>query len=189
MTLASTDDRVYFPVAQSLALLYDGRTLFNTCGLGQFASPIMAAIAFAALLLAAQVVVQVTASPLVSPNVLVDPLMANLNAIFLHQPTRNLLRAPVLAKQLFYHAPVFWPQARSGFVATLERHFMRLPWSVATLPVITPHFAGNGRFMHFQYIRNFTSAMPGFQQGRNLVSLFLGNLGVGSHECSFDLVV
>jgi hypothetical protein len=31
--------------------------------------------------------------------------------------------------------------------------------------------------------------MTNFQQGINLVSLFLGKLSVGSHKCSFDFAV
>ena len=48
-------------------------------------------------------------------------------------------------------------------------------------------FTADSRAVHFQYLRNL--ALRVFHFLRNLVSLSLGKLSVGSHRCSFDLAV
>ena len=70
--------------------------LINAHPIGEFSSPVIAAITFATLLLAAQMFVQITASALVSQNVFLDSFMSNLDIGVSFQPIRNLLWAPSL---------------------------------------------------------------------------------------------
>src|SRR5919108_2876056 len=49
--------RIHFPVAQAFPMVDNGRTLFNTAAIEQFAPPIVGSVAFPSLLLATQMLV------------------------------------------------------------------------------------------------------------------------------------
>ena len=54
---------------------------------------------------------------------------------------------------------------------------------------IASEFSADRGFVNLHMVCNFRLYMSCFQKYVNLVSLFLGKLRVGSHLCSFDVVV
>ena len=54
---------------------------------------------------------------------------------------------------------------------------------------IQPEFSVDGGFMNKICFRYFCLAKSSFQKRVNMVSLMVGKMCEGSHECSFDLVV
>lgn len=59
----------------------------------------------------------------------------------------------------------------------------------ALLTLIAFQLPTDIRFVHSNQISNLRLLMTLFPQRINLVSLYLGKLCVGSHNCSFDLAV
>jgi hypothetical protein len=55
--------------------------------------------------------------------------------------------------------------------------------------VVSPEFSADGSFVTSEYRSNLCLSMGGLLQCIDLVSFFLGELRVGSHQCSFDFVV
>jgi hypothetical protein len=172
-----------------LPLVNNLRPLINTSSIGQFPSTVIAAIALTALLLTTQMLVQATSSAFVNINVQVDPFMTDLDIGVLFQPVRNLLWAPILLQFTLDQRPSCFLNAWFCFISSIQGHLMGLFWSVATLAPITPYLSAYGRFMLAYHFGDLGLVLTYFQQDRYLVSFFLGKLCVGSHECSFDLVV
>jgi hypothetical protein len=52
---------VHFPVFKTFTALHNGWTLLNTAAIGQFSAPIIGSVAFAALLLATQMFIEIAA--------------------------------------------------------------------------------------------------------------------------------
>ena len=118
--------------------------------------------------------VKVAASLFIGQNVLINPSMADLDALALLHPSRYLFRTPIFSQFLFYHFPGRHRDQWLGFRPETDLFLMCLLWTIAALTV----FRRNSRLM----VDLCTST-------RNLVSLFLGKLSVSSHKCSFDLAV
>jgi hypothetical protein len=72
------DQGVDFPVAQTFTSLDNLWTLFNTDPIWQFSTPVILAITLAMFSMLSQMGLQITLCSLISQNVLIDPLMANL---------------------------------------------------------------------------------------------------------------
>ena len=66
---------------------------------------------------------------------------------------------------------------------------MSLVGPVAPLDSVPPHLAGNRGLMNAQDLGNRGLSLLGVQEGIDLIPCFLGELGVGSHECSFDWLI
>ncbi len=132
---------------------------------------------------------QISSGLLIHENVLIDPFVADLKTVVLFQPTRCLFRAPVLAEQCFDQGPGGDFDAILGFLASVQTKLMCLFGSISFHSTITSQFSADRGFVNIDLTRNFRLVVCCFHKGINLVSLFLGKLCVGSHRCSFDLVV
>jgi hypothetical protein len=122
-------------------------------------------------------------------NVLVDPFMADLKIVVFLEPIRYLLRAPFLADQCFDQDPGESFYAIPGFLASIQGKLMSLLWPITFQSTIASEFSADCGLMNLDQSCNFRLYMSCFQKYGNLVSLFLGKLRVGSHLCSFDVVV
>src|SRR3972149_1262968 len=74
-------------------------------------------------------------------------------------------------------------------VSPVQCHPVSLFRPVTPVTAIATQFATDGRLIHTHDGGDFSLVMTHFQQGINLVSLFPGELSVGSHKCSFELAV
>ena len=122
-------------------------------------------------------------------NVLVDPFMAYLKTVVHLVPIRYLLRAPFLADQPFDQDPGEGVSAIQRFLALIQRKLMSLFGAIPFLSTIASHFSADRGLVNTDYSSYLDLQMSHFQEGVNLISLFLGKLRVGSHLCSFDVVV
>ena len=75
--------------------------------------------------------VQITSRLFISQNVLIDPLMTDLNVVVFQQPARDLFRAPIQTKSIFNQRPGFRWDLRLTLPAPAQRQAMRLLRSVA----------------------------------------------------------
>jgi len=57
---------------------------------------------------------------------LVDPFMTNVNLLLHFQSTRDLFRAPLLAKQALHHAPRFGANFGRGLRSAFQGQLVRL---------------------------------------------------------------
>src|SRR3972149_6744001 len=73
LAMPFANDRIHFPVTNPLPLIDNLWALLNAHSFGQFSTPVITPIAFAALLLATQMLIQVTSNTFVSQYILVDP--------------------------------------------------------------------------------------------------------------------
>jgi len=132
-------------------------------------------------------VMEVAARLFILEKVLVDPLMADGNAGGLSQPARYLLRAPLLADQEFDPFPGSLWDAVANFLASAQSKLVRLFWAIASLPAIAFHFPTDRGLVNSNKVCDLRLVMSCFQKYINLVSLFIGELLVDTHPCSFDL--
>ena len=149
----------------------------------------MAGVTLAAFLLAAQMLVQITTSSFVTQNVLVNPLMTDLDLVVFQQPARNLFRAPILTNFGLDQRPGFSLDSALTLLAPAHCQTMGLLRSIAALTIIAIQFSTDRPFIHANAFSNLGLIMSHFQKRIYLVSLCLGKLFVGSHKCSFDLAV
>ncbi len=129
-------------------------------------------------------------------TVLVDPFMADLKTVVHLEPIRYLLRAPFLADQRFDQDPGGDCYAIPGFLPSVQCKLMSLLGSITSLSTISSEFSAdrglvNTYYSSYLYLQmsHFQESVPKGTQRVNLISLFLGKLRVGSHQCSFDVVV
>jgi hypothetical protein len=132
---------------------------------------------------------KISASMFIRENVLVDPFMTDLKAIVVLEPARYLLRAQVLADQRFDQDPGGGFYTVPDFLTSIQRKLMGLLRSIAFQHTIASEFSANRGLMNPDKMCNFGLAMSCFQKCINLVSLDSGKLRIGSHQCSFDVVV
>jgi len=195
LTMSFSDNRIYFPIAQSLTSIDDARPLIDAHPVRQLSTPIIASITLPALLLAAQVPVEISSSEFVRQDVLVDPLMTDLKAIVVLEPARHLLRTQVKADQSFDQSPGRRIDARFGSPLSSHSHAMGLLGPVASQSSIAPELATDRGLMSTNRVGNLSLLMTCFLKSVYLVSLpKVGKLCVGSHtvpvlfrcQCSFD---
>ncbi|KPJ91938.1 MAG: hypothetical protein AMJ53_10400 [Gammaproteobacteria bacterium SG8_11] len=148
MAAAFSQDRIDFPVTEAFSLFNDLWALVNTHSIQQLASTVIAPIALAAFLLAAQVYVQLTASLFISQYVLIDPLMTDPHPGVLPQPAGNLLRTPILTQKAFNPHPGLFGDSRFGFLASTQRQLVSLFGPVTTLATVPPQFSAHRGFVH-----------------------------------------
>ena len=109
------DDGIGFPVADALAGFDDGGTRRDQTFPGESAATVVGAIPFAALFLpTAQIRVPGPAGALVGPDVPLDRLVTNPEAVFPAPATRDLFGAPVLVEPGMDLCPVGRREALSA---------------------------------------------------------------------------
>src|SRR4030066_791992 len=132
--------------------------------------------------------IQLTSRLFVHQDVLVNPLMTDLDRIEPLQPSRDLLRAPIQTKLRFDQIPCFWQNVKMAVIAATKRLVMSLLRTVASLPTISSQLSTYSGFVRPDHLGDLCLIVVHFQQSRYLVSLFLGKLRV-AHKHSFDLQV
>src|SRR3989337_754951 len=132
--------------------------------------------------------IQVTSRVFVCQDVLVNPLVTDLDGMIPTQPSRDLLRAPIQTQLSFDHLPCFRQDANSAVIAATKRLGMSLLGPVASQTAIAAQLPTYGGFVRANHFGDLRSVVTHFQQGIYLVSLFLGKLRV-AHKRSFDLAV
>lgn len=122
---------------------------------------------------------------------LVDPSVAEANALFLFEPARDLLWAPILLEQFLDRCPYLGGNAEHRLGSPLQGKFMCLLRAIASLASIAFEFATYARFIHTNHFGDFGKRVFVFPQRINLVSLCLGKLVIGSHivPMSFGIVL
>ncbi len=136
LTMAFADDGVHFPIANLATFFNDCWALFNSHSIGYFATPLIAAIAFASLLLAAQVPIRIASCLLVCQNVLVDPFVTDPDRMMPRQRPRYLFRAPIPTELRLNHVPRLFRDALVGVILTAKRLMMCLLLPIATLTFV-----------------------------------------------------
>ena len=141
------------------------------------------AIALPAWLLAAQMTMEIATASLVLIDMLVNPFMADRYAFLPRQPTADLLRAPVLPKQLLHTCPgrFRYPRSVPLFLAVL-RQPVGLFGTVAFQSLVPSQFPADGRGIAPQNLSDFFLAVTRFPQRIDLVSFISGKLRVASHR-------
>ena len=119
---------------------------------------------------------------------LIDPLMVDADCVLSCQPPRDLHQAPIQADLFINQFPCLHLNTRLRMVSAAKCIFMSLVRYIASLSCITLQFPAYYCFMPLYYPCDPRLCVTCFQQGINLVSLFLGKLFV-AHKRSFDLAV
>ena len=106
------------------------------------------------------------------------------------QPVTDLFRIPVLSKRGVDRTRGGCGNPRTLFgLPSLKDQAMSLVGPVALLASIPPHLARARGLMNVQDLRNSLLSLLGLHESVDLVPFRLGQLGVGSHECSFDWLI
>src|SRR3972149_10023119 len=111
--------------------------------------------------------------------------MTNTNLLLLFQSARDLFRTPILPQQLFHPHPCFGCEPGHSFLSAFHGQPVGLLWTIAALPSIAFQFAADRGFVDTNHCCNLRTRMSCFPECKNLVSLLLGKLVVGAHQCSF----
>ena len=96
-----TNNGIKLPITQTAACINNSRAFINANSIDQLTPATVTTISFASVLLTAKVTVKNTALCFILEDILINPLMANSDAVFGLKPKTDLLRAPVLLKQAF----------------------------------------------------------------------------------------
>lgn len=186
LSVTFPNDRVHFPISKAQPGIHNGWPLVDAHPVLELATPIVAAVALPALLLASQMAMKISTGLFILENVLIDPLVADWNAEMLSKPARDLLGAPLLAYQPFNPLPGSVCDAIVSFLASVQSKLVSLFGSIAFQSTVPSQFSADGGFVNLDNPCNLRLVVPGFSKGINLVSLFLSKLRVGIHLCSFD---
>ena len=151
MAASFSQDRIDFPVTETFSLFNDLWASVNTHSIRQLASTVIAPIAFAAFLLAAQVSVQIATGSFVCQNVLIDPLMTDPQPGVLFQPAYDLFWAPILTHKALDPQPGLFGDLWLGFLASTQRQLVGLFGPVATLSAVPPQLSADRGFVHPNY--------------------------------------
>jgi len=184
-----TQNSINFPIPQALTLIDDLWTLLYASTIRQFATAIVAAVSLAAFLLAAQMTMQISTSPFISQDMPIDSLVTDPDTVISVQPTRNLFWAPIQAYFSFDQHPSFWQNTICRLPLPFYSLAVGLLGTIAATSTIATQLTTDGGFMYSNHTSDLGLVVFHFLQRINLVSLYLGKLCVGSHKCSFDLVV
>jgi hypothetical protein len=187
LVMPFANNGIRFPIPNPLTLLNNLRALFNTSTIGQITPAVTVAIALAAFILTAQVLVQVTSTLFIAQDVLIYPLVTNLDIIVFQQPARNLFWAPFHTNFGFHQRPGFSLDPAFNLLSPPLRQGICLLWSITSLTTISAQLSTYRGFIHSYKFGDLGLIYSHFHKRIYLVSLFLGKLFVGSHKCSFDL--
>ena len=180
---------VSFPVSQTFSLFSRVRTFFDTAPIGQFSTVVMLSVTFPSLFLTTQMGLKAASRLFIGQNVLIYPFKADLDTLAFFKPSRYLFWTPIFSQPFLDYSPGCCQDPWLCFRSAIDRFFVCLLRTIATLTCIPIQFAINGGSMNSNRLCDFASTMSRCLQFINLVSLFLGKLSVRSHKCSFDLAV
>ena len=165
----SANDRITLPVANLFAQLNVGWAMADGAAIGNLAAPVTSTqVAFASGLMAAQVLVQGTASGLIRIDMQVNALVADLKLAC------DLLGTPLHTKVESNICPYLGIDT-SGVAAALSalsRFAAGLLGTIASLAPATAQFAADGAAVPAQQTGNLADGLIGFQEAVNLVSFF-----------------
>jgi len=188
--MAFTDEGVALPVADPGFALDDDGTLFDADPARDAAPAVLGAIALLPFLPAAQMRVQIAALEFVLIDTQVNPFVADRDALLLKQAARDLLRAPVPAEEGLDQTPGGRADPGPGLGGPAGQGLlMGLDRAVPPPPPVSCEFTADGGGMHAEFAGDRFLRESGFHIRVNLVSLFLGELGVSSHQRSFSFAI
>jgi len=118
-----------------------------------------------------------------------NPLVNDLDMLIFQQPTQNLFWAPIVTYFRFDQHSCSCMDAAATLSSPAHRQTMGLLWSIAALTMVPFQFPTDRRSVNFKAIGYLCLILIYFNKYINLVSLLFGKLFVGSHKCSYDLVV
>src|SRR4030067_1809802 len=113
--------------------------------------------------------IQIASRMFVRQDVLVNPLVADLDGMIPTQPSRDLLWAPIQTQLRFYYLPCFRQDANSAAIAATKRLVMSLLGPVAPQTAIAVQLPTYGGFVRANHCGDFRSVVTYFQQGVSLV--------------------
>ena len=108
--------------------------------------------------------------------------MTNALTLFFLQPAGDLFRTPILSQQLLYQPPRLGRNPGHAFGPTFHGQALCLLRTITALACVSMQLPADGGFVHFKHVSDLGLIVSHFLQGINLVSLFLGKLGVGPHS-------
>lgn len=164
LAVSFDDDGIHFPTANPGAFRNDCWALFNAHPIGYSAAPVITVISFTALLLVAQVTIQITSRLFIRQDVLVYPFMTDLERMMPPQPSSDLLRAPILTQFQLNPVPQFFRDALAAVILAAKRFMICLFWPIAALTFVPAQFATDGRFVLPNQCCDFGLVISHFQQ-------------------------
>src|SRR5512134_3158042 len=172
LLLAGADDQVTLPVAKAKTPVHDGGTQFDRDLVGDGAAALAIAVAFLALLLAAQIDVQPAAGALVGIDALIDAFVTDRGQVMDLEVTADLFRAPLLLQfglgkepGVGRHATAVLSGPHAG-----PRELLRLLRAVTALTAVALELATDGRFAALKHARNRALVMTGLAENMDLVA-------------------
>ena len=188
--IPAANNGIHFPIAEPTPGGHDGRAVVNTDPVDKLAAPIIGTISLAVALPTPQMPMELTAGGFVLEDMLIDPFRADRAGLLPLEPPTDLFGTPVLSKLGVDLTPGGRGNPRTRFgLWSLEGEAMSLVGPVASLASVPSHLTRDRGLMNAQDLGNRGLSLLGVQQGRDLIPCFLGELGVGSHECSFDWLI
>ncbi len=146
--MVATDDGVSFPIAEPLLALNKRGTFLNTGARRQLPSAVIRPVAFAPLLLAAQVAMECAAGLFVRVNVLIDALVADRRLMLQFESPTDLLRTPLLSEKSLNLLPCLRLDAgRDSMLLPCASQLVSLFRTIVPLPTIAAHLARDGAFV------------------------------------------
>ena len=98
---------------------------------------------------------EISSRMFIHENVLVDPLMTDLETVVFLEPIRDLLRAPFLADQCFDQDPGGGCYAIPGFLTSVQSKQMSLFRSITFQSTIASEFSADRGFVNLDQACNF----------------------------------
>ncbi len=188
--IPAANNGIHFPIAEPTPGGHDGRAVVNTDPVDKLAAPIIGTISLAAALPTPQMPMELTAGGFVLEYMLIDPFRGDRTGLLPFQPTTDLFRTPVFSKLGVDLTPGGRGNPRTRFgLWSLEGEAMSLVGPVASLASVPSHLTRDRGLMNAQDFGNRGLSMLGVKNGRDLIPCFLGELGVGPHECYFFLLI
>ncbi len=117
---------------------------------------------------------EISSRMFIHENVLVDPLMTDLNTVVILEPIRYLLWAPFLADQCFDQDPGGSSYAILDFLASFQSKLLRLLGPISFQSTIASHFSADRGPVNTDYSSYLDLQMSHFQEGVNLIIFVLG---------------
>jgi hypothetical protein len=113
--------------------------------------------------------VKFAAVPFVFPDVLVDPLMAYLDAKILQHPVRHLFWTKVLSQISFNFMPIFSRYSPFRLLPTVFSKSLGLFMTITSLSSISLQLSADCRFMNANFFCYFRLVVTSIQKYFNLV--------------------
>src|SRR3990172_8450623 len=114
--------------------------------------------------------IQVASHMFVRQDVLINPLVADLDGMMPAQPPRDLLRAPIQTQLRCDHLPCFRQDANSAVIAATKRLVMSLLGPVASQTPIATQLPTYTGFVRANHCGDLRLVVIHFQQSIYLVS-------------------